>query len=116
MLGVFQLTARSHHRIDVLRALVQSNHLVLEGVHAIFVRVPLGLQLGELVATLLEALHLFGPVTVDGGVLLLDALPIVRIRLPLNRLGAFVQRVKLVALGLAGRMEIREPNKRNGLG
>lgn len=81
MLGVFQLTTRPHHRVHMDGALLQPNHLVLEGVHAIVVLLPLQLQRGQLLAALLEAANLGRPVRVDGGVLRVDALSIGRIRL-----------------------------------
>lgn len=81
MLGVFQLAARPHQRVHVCGPLLQPNHLVLEGVHAIVVLLPLQLQRDQLLATLLEAADLGGPVRVDGGVLCVDALSIGWIRL-----------------------------------
>lgn len=101
MLGVFQLTARSHHRVDVPGTLLQPYHLRLEGVHAIFVLFPLLLQRGQLFAALLEAVHLFAPVAIDGRVLGLDAFAIRRIGLAQYVLGALVQ---LVERGLALRL------------
>lgn len=103
LFGVLQLTTRSHHRVHVLRALRQALHLAVERVHAVLVLLPLQLQSGQLIATLLEAQHLGGPSLIGVAVLRVDALAIGGVRLAEDRLGAFVERVELRSLGLRER-------------
>lgn len=87
MLGIFQLSARPHHSVDILGTFVQSNGLGLECVELVLKVLPLVLQSGKGLATCLEAGDQCCPVGVQGRVLTVNAFAVNGIGLTQNCVG-----------------------------